>query len=620
MNDSLTTASPLPGRARIVPDDPVEAGSLGRFTVEYRVARGGIAVGGGIQVGIHWGCGWRRLQIDDPSNPGYVEASIAVPNAPGTSPAEASGKMLGQPAGSPVTFDTEYQLGPPFLADFYHTRVTVRLRQPLPEDAVIRVTYGAGPEMVRVQSFEDPRMRFKVYVDAVGTGEFREIDQHPVLRIVAAHASRIEAVIPSTVVVGESVRVGIRVKDRYNNLAASYRGSVGIVSDTKVKGLPDLVAFGEGDGGIIIISDVRFLEPGVARISLKGDGGLAGTSNPVWVFPEEPERRIYWAELHGHTEEISDGRGTVDEYFTFGRDKALLDVCAQGDHLDGRSFAEWEIMRRKADEYYDPDRYVTLLGYEYSNPYGDKNVYFRTSDVDLVPVSSPAEFEEAYENVPGLLIPHMTGYPVGQRGNDWNLHDPEVERLVEVYSCHGNSEALGRPRPLGRMAFEGTVEAALRRGYKLGFIGGSDEHDGHPGDTPIDGGCLKCQGGLAAIMACELTRETVFDALWDRMCYATTTARILLDFRIDGVPNGREYRLPVGSRKIRLTARVSAVGPIESIEVIKNSDVFARYEEHSMDVELELEDEPAGPVDYYYVRLVQKDTEMAWSSPIWVLR
>jgi len=598
-----TTESGRRGVARIVPDEPVEAGSLGTWTVEYTVPSGGIAPGGGVTVGLHWGNEWglgHRFQLTDPEKTAYVRVE--------TEP--------------DVSFTVGYELmdrKPP--PDSYVTRIRVVLGEKgLAAGDLVRVIFGAGPGRIKAQTYEDPKVQWMVNVDTDGSGEYAPIDEHPFLRVAATTPVRLEAVLPSTFVAGEPVRVGVRVKDKYNNLVASYGGRIRLAADARVDGLPETIGMNGADGGVHIVEGVRFPAEGTVRIRLSDEQGLAGISNPAWVYGQEPPWRIYWGELHGHTEEICDGRGTVHEYYTFARDKALVDFCALGDHFGGEPKYKWEIYRKNAREFYEPGKYVTLLGYEWSNNFGDKNVYFRTTDVEAKVTPTPWEFERAYKDIPGLVIPHMTAYQVGHRGNDWDVHDPEIERLVEVYSCHGNSEAMNQPRPLGVMDYRGTVEYALRKGYRLGFIGGSDEHDGHPGDTPSNGGRLHCQGGLAAVMARELTRDAVFDALWDRMCYAATTARILVDFRIDGVPNGREYALPEGREQVRMTARISATGPIKQVQILKNSDVLATFTDGAMDQSIELEDHPVGPVDYYYLRLHQQDTEMAWSSPIWVVR
>src|SRR4029079_11849259 len=71
---------------------------------------------------------------------------------------------------------------------------------------------------------------------------------------------------------------------------------------------------------------------------------------------------------------------------------------------------------------------------------------------------------------------------------------------------------------------------ALRRGYRFGVIAGSDGVDGRPGNShPGHMGVRNVRGGLTAVMAPELTREALWDALAHRRCYATTGERILLE-------------------------------------------------------------------------------------------
>ena len=48
------------------------------------------------------------------------------------------------------------------------------------------------------------------------------------------------------------------------------------------------------------------------------------------------EDRIWWGDIHGHTE-MSDGLFSIDDYYLFGRDGALLDFCATADHA-------WELL------------------------------------------------------------------------------------------------------------------------------------------------------------------------------------------------------------------------------------------------------------------------------------
>ena len=68
---------------------------------------------------------------------------------------------------------------------------------------------------------------------------------------------------------------------------------------------------------------------------------------------------------------------------------------------------------------------------------------------------------------------------------------------------------------------EQTVRACLARGGRTGVVGATDTHEGKP-------------AARTAVLAGELSRAGLFDALRHRRCYAVTGARIVLDCRIGG--------------------------------------------------------------------------------------
>ncbi len=136
---------------------------------------------------------------------------------------------------------------------------------------------------------------------------------------------------------------------------------------------------------------------------------------------------------------------------------------------------------------------------------------------------------------------------------DWaaehNAPDERYETLVEIYSEHGASECAdteaehcgwGLPEDSTYLGEEGSLQAALALGHRLGVIAGTDSHDSRPGslgdgpsctsywrDEDGDGqdelNCLHYGGGLAgALYEAELTRESLFDALFARNTLATS--------------------------------------------------------------------------------------------------
>lgn len=193
--------------------------------------------------------------------------------------------------------------------------------------------------------------------------------------------------------------------------------------------------------------------------------------------------------------------------------------------------------------------------------------------------------------------------------------------MVEAYPCWGSGVEHADPLWHKSEKPGSGVFNALRRGYRLGFIGSGDSHAGMPGRShPQDRQwCVHQKSGFACVYAPELTREAVFDALKQRRCYATTGARILLEFSVNAAPMGQTVLLsrPDETRVIR----VHAIGTdrFRLLRIVKNNEELTRRELRDDEVFFEYQDlSPGTEGDFYYVRLVQEDENTAWSSPVWV--
>ena len=196
---------------------------------------------------------------------------------------------------------------------------------------------------------------------------------------------------------------------------------------------------------------------------------------------------------------------------------------------------------------------------------------------------------------------------------------------MEIYSCWGQSENPSMDRWDKGMTPGAGAWEALRRGYRLGMIASSDNHVGMPGrsyqhdrqvHTPFP-------GGLAAVWAPELTREALFDALKSRRCYGTTGARIILDFTLNDQPMGSILEVEGGEVSREVYAYVRGTDAINRVEVVQNGKVVETGTPHHRDRQdvysLKWRDTTALEANaYYYIRVIQTDGEMAWSSPIWI--
>ena len=65
---------------------------------------------------------------------------------------------------------------------------------------------------------------------------------------------------------------------------------------------------------------------------------------------------------------------------------------------------------------------------------------------------------------------------------------------------------------------------------------------------------------------------------------------------------------------------VAGTAPLRSVQVVKNNEVAHEQGPRGADLEFEIEDPGAADAteDFYYLKVVQEDGELAWSSPIWV--
>jgi hypothetical protein len=339
--------------------------------------------------------------------------------------------------------------------------------------------------------------------------------------------------------------------------------------------------------------------------------------------------------LHGHSN-ISDGTGTPEDYFAYARDVAALDVAALTDHdhwgmlkLDG-SPRLWKRIRRAVAEHHEPGRFVTLLGYEWTSwIHGHRHVlYFEEDGTVFSSIDeadeSPLELWAALrrQGVPALTVAHHSaGGPIAV---NWEIPpDPEFEPVTEIVSVHGVSEAADAPGVIYSPVPGNFVRDQLDRGYRFGFLGSGDGHDGHPGLSQVAGG----QGGLAAILAEDATREAVLDAVRQRRCYATNGPRIVLRAALDGHRMGSAVEPPVGGVEgagsvggvALLWIHAIGTAPISLVEVIRSGHVVERADARGaweFTAAPQLAD--LAPGEYVYVRVTQVDGGLAWSSPFFV--
>ncbi|MDK2970612.1 MAG: hypothetical protein PWP23_367 [Candidatus Sumerlaeota bacterium] len=357
-------------------------------------------------------------------------------------------------------------------------------------------------------------------------------------------------------------------------------------------------------------------------------------SKPKWDPLEDLEGiseplNVYFGDLHGHTW-MSDGLGDVDEWYRLRRDYYGDDFGSLTDHDNfvgnGILPSEWEFIKEVTRHWHEDGRFVTLYGQEFTTAryptfLGHKCVYTLDHEVPLFdhtdPVSNTSKkLNGLVRQWKGILFPHHTGWT----GTDWENAEEDIQMLAEIVSNHGRFEFMGnRPIPHRGGARGCFLQDGLARGLKFGFIGGTDSHGliwHHRVGWKRD--CNRT--GLAAVLAPNLSREAIFDALRRRRTYATTGIKPRLDFRVNGHLMGEEITLAPGEN-VRVSVNVTGDVELKTLEIVRNNEIWHTYGGEGWQSRYSVVDDevPAG-TSWYYLRVEFESGDMAWSSPVWVTR
>ena len=424
-----------------------------------------------------------------------------------------------------------------------------------------------------------------------------------------------------------SVQRGIKYLD---NCLPEWTGTLEVDGGGALEG-PARLEFDGADQGVFpgdarpikTFGGFRWTRPGFHFLKFTDPAsGIQAWANPVYVTEESPQRRLYWGDPHWQTF-FSDGIRCPEELYAFARDEAFLDFGALSDHLEAVTDRQWDYMVAVTNDYNDPGRFAALVGLEWTNHNpavgapGHRNVYYRGADGPAIRSTDPRydtleKFWGALDGLEAIAIPHHSANKV--MGVDWGLGwRPEREVAVEIHSIWGNSECHaddGNPMPIRTLGGEVRgrhVVDALRKGYRFGFVGGGDIHDGRPGDElailqPTEGYGKLWPQGFTGAWAPALSRENVYDAVKRHATYATTKSRIYLDVSLAGT---------------RLAVKAASEEGIGKAAVIRNGSQAAelRPDTDPRVIETVIEQEPLGPEEFLYVRLTTGRGNMAWSSP-----
>lgn len=516
-----------------------------------------------------------------------------------------------------------------------------------------------------VNPFPCRHIACEVYSDIRGNG--REISwlnkgwagkPVPRLEVIAGEASAMRLIVPSIAGTGEEFKLRVSVTDDFDSRANPvYEGKVFLEEINDIQGLNKEISFRKQDKSSRIVRGLSIEKEGVYRIKGRLEGGdKIFESNPI-VVKKNAGTPIYWGNIHNHgwySECWGDG---LDEFYSHSRDISGMDYVSMSDHKGslptknsgaGR-LINWYFGRRiqgykawldninSANKYNDEKDFVTLFGYEWSSSdTGHYNIYIAEASVESMSKIFTEHWTDygfvmrrLLKDSEALYIPHLHAgiFPWQMLQEDVKCaNGKQLTPVVEIYSDWGKCvhPFAGKIEPMNKFGGLRNPLArgymwALDNGYKVGAIGDSDSHTNMPGRRVVGGIAPHHDHvqGLTAAITSDFSRKGIMNAYWNKNVYATTGVRIYLDIEANGKRMGQDMRTDDP-----FELRVDFAGTDE-IEKVSLYDGLKLIEEKNIRGEREGTvvfkcDEPGLEESAYFVEVLQKDENLAWSSPIWV--
>ncbi len=360
-------------------------------------------------------------------------------------------------------------------------------------------------------------------------------------------------------------------------------------------------------------------------------------TTPLWkAYQMEvggEQYHVTWGDLHRHTDLSFDGYsdGSLYDCYRYAIDAAQLDFLGPSEHVLPEKVDTsylWRMVDKAVDVYKIPGFFYPLLNYERTVAYpdGHRNIVWRGRGYDPIRIK-PGNRENgvaeddmlmlwkellAGGRAKAISIPHTSAT---QMGTDWRYNNEQAERLVEMFQGNRDSyEYLGAPRSAtaerivvggyitsGEIRPKGFIWNALEKGYKMGFIASSDHRSTHM--------------SYAAVYTPDRTYADIWDSLHARRTYASTD-NIIVDFQSGGHAMGEEFS---ATEPPRFDVRIIGTGKIEQIDVIKdNTFAYTAHPDVSEVTFTYTDSAIERGTHYFYVRVIQEDSNMAWGSPIWI--
>ncbi len=499
----------------------------------------------------------------------------------------------------------------------------------------------------RAQEMLQRRRSFLLYIDTSGKGNFQDPETFSVdIKGNILHTIRILA--PSVTTKNRRFDVVLRFEDEFGNLTnnAPENTLIELSHENLRENLKWKLFVPET--GFIALPNLYFNDAGVYTIELTNvKTKQKYRSSPIKCFAHEV-KSLFWGILHGESERF-DSTENIESCLRHFRDEKSINFFAASpfENVEETSNETWKQISQNVEELDEEERFAVMLGEQWVGEpkvEGIRQIIFAKGEKPIL--RKKEQRSNTLKKIYKIFSPkEMISIPCFTMGKgfEYNFDDfnPDFERVVEIYNAWGSSECTvkeGNDRPIKGPAKKGINETAegsclkaLLDGKRFGFVGGGLDDRGIYADF-FDHDQEQYSPGLTAVLSDTLSRPSIFEGLYNRNCYATTGARIIVGLNLAGQPMGAE--LDSGEKPglavcRHLTGYIAGTQPLTKVELLRNGEVIQEYAPNSQFLDFTYDDmdhlsdvtipsKEKKPFVFYYLRVTQEDGHMAWTSPIWV--
>ena len=500
----------------------------------------------------------------------------------------------------------------------------------------------------QAQTYSQRRRPFLLYIDTSGKGQFEDPEVFS-MDIKGNVLHHINLITPSFVGRNKKFDITIRFEDEYGNLTSN--APVETLIELSYKQLRENLKWKlfVPETGYIVLPNQYFNEVGTYTIILTNCHTQEKFKSPPMRCFQESETLLFWGLLHGESTKVDSGEN-IENCLRHFRDEKSYNFFASSsfESIDETPNDIWRLLTQNVSEFDEDERFTTFLGFQWKgNPKteGVRQFIFSKDNKQIMRKkeaknSSLKKIYKTHSPRDFISIPSFTmGKNTEFTFKDFN---PDFERVVEIYNSWGSSECSKKdgnhfpikgPAKKGiQEAHEGAIITALMENKRFGFVAGGLDDRGLYQDF-FDNEQEQYNPGLTAIIAKEHTRQSLYEALLTKSCYATTGARIIINMNIAGIPIGQESNT-WDKHGFHINRHISgfAAGTckLKLIEIIRNGKILITYKPKEYhfdftyddftplkDVVIDAKDKNP-PFVFYYLRVTQEDGHMAWVSPIWI--